>query len=143
MTLDLLSGLNPQQYEAVTTVEGPVLVLAGPGSGKTGVLTRRVAHLISDIGVAPYQIMAVTFTNKAAAEMRQRVSGFLGERVRGLQIGTFHSTCARLLRIEAEAIKYTKNYSIYDSEDQIKIIKEAFFFGLTRGAFFPPVSGCY
>ncbi|MGB7341043.1 MAG: UvrD-helicase domain-containing protein, partial [Phototrophicaceae bacterium] len=125
MTLDLLSGLNPQQYEAVTTVEGPVLVLAGPGSGKTGVLTRRVAHLISDIGVAPYQIMAVTFTNKAAAEMRHRVSGFLGERVRGLQIGTFHSTCARLLRIEADYIPYNQDYAIYDTDDQKTAVTQA------------------
>ena len=125
MTLDLLSGLNPQQREAVTTVDGPVLVLAGPGSGKTGVLTRRVAHLISDIGVAPYQIMAVTFTNKAASEMRHRVRGFLGDQVRGLQIGTFHSTCARILRIESDYTDYNKDYAIYDSDDQKTAVTQA------------------
>ena len=121
---DLLSGLNPQQHEAVTSVEGPVLVLAGPGSGKTGVLTRRVAHLIRDIGVAPYQIMAVTFTNKAASEMRHRIDGFLGERVRGLQIGTFHSTCARILRIEADATHYNQDYAIYDTDDQKTAVQQ-------------------
>lgn len=125
MQLDLLSGLNPQQYEAVTSVEGPVLVLAGPGSGKTGVLTRRVAYLIREIGVAPYQILAVTFTNKAAAEMRHRVAGFLGESVRGLQIGTFHSTCARILRIESDAIDYNQDYAIYDSDDQKTAVTQA------------------
>ncbi|MEO1289753.1 MAG: UvrD-helicase domain-containing protein, partial [Chloroflexota bacterium] len=125
MRSDLLAGLNPQQHNAVTSVEGPVLVLAGPGSGKTGVLTRRVAHLISDVGVNPWQIMAVTFTNKAAAEMRHRVDGFLGEKIRGLQIGTFHSTCARILRIEAEAIPYNQDYAIYDSDDQKTAITQA------------------
>lgn len=118
MMSDLVNGLNPQQYEAVTSVEGPVLVLAGPGSGKTGVLTRRVAHLIREIGVAPYQIMAMTFTNKAASEMRHRIDGFLGERVRGLQIGTFHSICARILRIEADSTNYNQGYVIYDAADQ-------------------------
>ncbi len=118
MQFELLSGLNPQQHEAVTSVEGPVLVLAGPGSGKTGVLTRRVAYLIREAGVAPYHIMAVTFTNKAAAEMRHRIEGFLGEKVRGLQIGTFHSTCARILRIESDSIDYNQDYAIYDTDDQ-------------------------
>ncbi|MEO1646708.1 MAG: UvrD-helicase domain-containing protein, partial [Chloroflexota bacterium] len=124
MTSDLLTGLNPEQYKAVTTVDGPVLVLAGPGSGKTRVLTRRVAHLIQDVGIAPYHIMAVTFTNKAASEMRHRVSQFLGERVRGLQIGTFHSTCARILRMEAESTAYNKDYVIYDTDDQITAITQ-------------------
>ncbi|GAB5492857.1 MAG: UvrD-helicase domain-containing protein [Phototrophicaceae bacterium] len=124
MTSDLLNGLNPQQLQAVTTVEGPVLVLAGPGSGKTGVLTRRVAHLVRDIGVAPYQIMAVTFTNKAAAEMRHRVNNLLGERIRGLQIGTFHSTCARILRIEADATNYNQDYAIYDTDDQKTAVQQ-------------------
>ncbi|MEL6308207.1 MAG: UvrD-helicase domain-containing protein [Chloroflexota bacterium] len=124
MTSDLLTGLNPEQYKAVTTVDGPVLVLAGPGSGKTRVLTRRVAHLIQDVGIAPYHIMAVTFTNKAASEMRHRVSQFLGERVRGLQIGTFHSTCARILRMEAESTAYNKDYVIYDTDDQITAVTQ-------------------
>lgn len=125
MRFDLLSGLNPQQYQAVTSVEGPVLVLAGPGSGKTGVLTRRVAYLIKEVGVAPYQIMAVTFTNKAAAEMRHRIEGFLGEKVRGLQIGTFHSTCARILRIEADHTHYNQDYAIYDTDDQKTAVEQA------------------
>lgn len=125
MQFDLLGGLNPQQYEAVTSVEGPVLVLAGPGSGKTGVLTRRVAYLIREAGVAPYQILAVTFTNKAAAEMRHRVDGFLGEKIRGLQIGTFHSTCARILRIESDSIDYNQDYAIYDTDDQKTAVTQA------------------
>jgi len=125
MSFDLLSGLNPQQYDAVTSVEGPVLVLAGPGSGKTGVLTRRVAHLIREVGVMPYQIMAVTFTNKAAAEMRHRIEGFLGEKVRGLQIGTFHSTCARILRIESDHTHFNQDYAIYDTDDQKTAIEQA------------------
>jgi DNA helicase-2/ATP-dependent DNA helicase PcrA len=125
MVSDLLSNLNPQQYEAVTAVEGPVLVLAGPGSGKTGVLTRRVAYLIREVGVRPYEIMAVTFTNKAAAEMRHRIEAFLGDPIRGLQIGTFHSTCARILRIEHESIPYNQDYVIYDTDDQLSAVGQA------------------
>jgi DNA helicase-2/ATP-dependent DNA helicase PcrA len=93
MTTDLVSGLNEKQYAAVTAGAGPILVLAGPGSGKTGVLTRRVAFLIQEMQVKPWHIMAVTFTNKAAGEMRHRISGFLGGRIPGLQIGTVHATC--------------------------------------------------
>lgn len=121
----LLDGLNPQQHQAVTAGDGPVLVLAGPGSGKTGVLTRRVAYLIDRMRVAPYNIMAVTFTNKAAGEMRSRISGYIDERVRGLQIGTFHATCARILRIEHESIPYNQDYTIYDSDDQLSAVKQA------------------
>lgn len=125
MVVDLLAGLNPQQYEAVTTVEGPILVLAGPGSGKTGVLTRRVAYLIREANVRPYELMAVTFTNKAAREMQHRIEGFLGEPLRGLQIGTFHSTCARILRIEHEATPYNQDYVIYDTDDQLSAVGQA------------------
>lgn len=125
MVSDLLAGLNPQQYEAVTSVEGPVLVLAGPGSGKTGVLTRRVAYLIREARVRPYELMAVTFTNKAAREMQHRIEGFLGESLRGLQIGTFHSTCARILRIEHESTPYKQDYVIYDTDDQLSAIGQA------------------
>ncbi len=125
MTTDLLAGLNPQQYAATTAGEGPVLVLAGPGSGKTGVLTRRVAYLIREMGVQPWHIMAVTFTNKASREMRQRIEGYLGERLRGLQIGTFHATCARILRIEHQYTNYGEDYTIYDSDDQLSAVKQA------------------
>ncbi|RMG89820.1 MAG: DNA helicase UvrD, partial [Chloroflexi bacterium] len=103
MASDLIQGLNEQQRMAVTAGEGPILVLAGPGSGKTRVLTHRVAYLIREMGVWPQHIMGVTFTNKAAAEMRQRAGQLLGERLYGVQLGTFHATCARLLRREADA----------------------------------------
>ncbi len=125
MADELLAGLNPQQAEAVTTVHGPVLVLAGPGSGKTRVLTHRIAFLVREIGVPAHHLLSVTFTNKAAAEMRGRVEQLLGGRLAGLQIGTFHSICARLLRIEAGAgvLPYGQNYSIYDTDDQQRVIK--------------------
>lgn len=130
----LLEGLNPSQLEAVQTVRGPVLVLAGPGSGKTRVLTRRIAYLIDEAGVAPWQILAVTFTNKAAKEMRNRVElllqGRFGEppvgeaaRLGGLTIGTFHSICARILRIETDAVGYERNWVIYDTADQRSLIR--------------------
>ncbi len=126
MTTDLLSGLNPQQREAVSAGEGPVLVLAGPGSGKTRVLTHRIAYLIREMGISPKHIVAVTFTNKAAAEMRTRADKILGGYTDGLQIGTFHSICARLLRIEADHLDgYNRDYTIYDTDDQIKVMKEA------------------
>lgn len=125
MADDLLAGLNPQQAEAVTAVEGPVLVLAGPGSGKTRVLTHRIAYLMRETGVPAYQLLSVTFTNKAAAEMRGRVEHLLGGRLSGLQIGTFHSICARLLRVEAGlgVLPYGQNYSIYDTDDQQSMVK--------------------
>ena len=125
MVSDLLEGLNPQQREAVTAVDGPVLVLAGPGSGKTRVLTHRIAYLNREVGVYPNHIVAVTFTNKAAGEMRTRVEMLLGGRLDGLQIGTFHSICARMLRIEAGAgtIPYGSDYAIYDTDDQLAVMK--------------------
>jgi DNA helicase-2/ATP-dependent DNA helicase PcrA len=129
-----LEGLNPQQQQAVTTVQGPVLVLAGPGSGKTRVLTRRIAHMIDVEGIAPWNILAVTFTNKAAREMRERVEGIFDQRfgkdretdrpnLGGLTIGTFHSICARVLRIESEAIGYSRNWVIYDTPDQHALLR--------------------
>lgn len=122
---DLLEGLNKEQREAVSAPPGPTLVVAGPGSGKTSVLTRRVAYLIQEVGVKPGQIMAVTFTNKAAREMQERIERLLGERVRGVTVGTFHAICARILRREAAQIGYTPNYTIYDTDDQIALIKQA------------------
>ncbi len=128
---DLLAGLNPAQREAVTAVKGPVLVLAGPGSGKTRVLAHRVAYLLRAVGAHPRAIMAVTFTNKAAGEMRERISRLLGEAVptstgwRGLTIGTFHSICARILRQEAAAANLSENYVIFDDGEQLTAVKQA------------------
>ncbi len=119
----LLAGMNSQQIAAITAGPGPVLVLAGPGSGKTAVLTRRIAWLIQEQGIPHHRIMAVTFTNKAAGEMRERVEGLLGEPLRGMQISTFHSACARFLRRDAKLIGYRPNYVIYDTDDQVALIK--------------------
>lgn len=121
--MELLSGLNPQQQQAVNAGNGPTLVLAGPGSGKTSVLTRRIAYLIGNLGLKPWNILAVTFTNKAAREMGARVEALLGE-ARGLQLGTFHSICARLLRREAEALPFDSNFVIFDSDDQLSLVKQ-------------------
>jgi DNA helicase-2/ATP-dependent DNA helicase PcrA len=124
--MDLLKGLNPQQQQAVTASDGPVLVLAGPGSGKTRVLTHRVAWLVLERDAAPRSIMAVTFTNKAAREMRERLEKLLGlSRARSLTLGTFHATCARILRREAEAASISRDYAIFDSDDQLRLVKQA------------------
>lgn len=120
----LVEGMNAQQAAAITAGAGPVLVLAGPGSGKTSVLTRRAAYLISERRVPHHRIMAVTFTNKAAGEMRARIEKLLGQPLRGLQVGTFHATCARFLRMEAESIDYKPDYVIYDSDDQQSLVKQ-------------------
>ncbi len=128
---DLLAGLNPAQREAVTTVKGPVLVLAGPGSGKTRVLAHRVAYLLRVVSVPPRAVMAVTFTNKAAGEMRERINRLLGEQVpvssgwKGLTIGTFHSICARILRAEASHAGLNPNYVIYDDGEQLSALRTA------------------
>lgn len=122
---DILAGLNPAQREAVEAIEGPVLVLAGPGSGKTQVLTHRVAYLVRESGVPPWHIMAVTFTNKAAREMKERLYRLLGEEFRKLTIGTFHAICARILRSEAEAVGISPQYVIYDSDDQLGLVRRA------------------
>ncbi|MCU0476370.1 MAG: UvrD-helicase domain-containing protein [Anaerolineae bacterium] len=121
----ITDGLNEPQREAVTAGAGPVLVLAGPGSGKTRVLTHRIAYLIQEQGVYPSGIMAVTFTNKAAAEMRARVEKLLGGRLSGLRIGTFHSICARLLRTEHAHIPYSQNFLVFDTDDQTSAIGQA------------------
>ncbi len=125
MGMDFLSGLNHQQQQAVMVGLGPVLVLAGPGSGKTRVLTQRIAYLIGAMGTRPYQILAVTFTNKAAREMESRVIDLLGESARGVTLGTFHATCARILRREAEHLPFSSSYVIFDADDQIGLVKRA------------------
>ena len=123
--MDILSGLNPAQREAVETIEGPVLIVAGPGSGKTRVIAHRVAYLITVCGISPYRILAVTFTNKAAREMKERVYAILGQVVDGLTLGTFHATCARLLRIEAQHIGVDRSFVIYDASDQLSLLKRS------------------
>jgi len=124
--MDFLNKLNPQQRLAVTAGAGPILVLAGPGSGKTRVLTQRVAYLIANQGVRPSQMLAVTFTNKAAREMSKRVSNILGELpADGLWLGTFHSICARLLRREGEHLPFDDRFVIYDEDDQLRVVKGA------------------
>jgi DNA helicase II / ATP-dependent DNA helicase PcrA len=120
-----LSELNIQQQQAVTAGLGPVLVMAGPGSGKTRVLTQRIAYLIDTLGVPPYNILAVTFTNKAAREMESRVVDMLGDQARGLTLGTFHATCARILRREAEHLPFNANFVIFDADDQLSLVKRA------------------
>lgn len=122
--MDFLDKLNPQQRKAVTAGNGPVLVLAGPGSGKTRVLTQRIAYLIAEEGIRPYRILAVTFTNKAAREMQSRVEKLLGQAAtEGMLLGTFHSICARLLRREAEHLPIASNFVIFDDDDQERIVK--------------------
>jgi len=122
--MDFLEHLNPQQRKAVAAGSGPILVLAGPGSGKTRVLTQRVAYLIAQEGIRPYRILAVTFTNKAAREMQSRVEKLLGpDATQGMLLGTFHSICARLLRREAEHLPLESNFVIFDADDQERIVK--------------------
>ena len=120
---DLLDGLNPPQREVVLHGNGPLLVLAGAGSGKTRVLTHRVAHLIGEVGVAPHAVLAITFTNKAAGEMRDRIGRLVGARARAIWASTFHSACVRILRREAEAAGYARDFSIYDGDDQLRLIR--------------------
>ena len=119
-----LANLNPAQREAVLHTEGPLLVIAGAGSGKTRVLTHRVAHLTSAIGVKPNEILAITFTNKAAGEMRERLTAMLGPMARAIWILTFHAACGRMLRREAERLGYKSNFTIYDSADQVRLVKQ-------------------
>ena len=118
-----LADLNPAQREAVLTTEGPLLVIAGAGSGKTRVLTHRVAHLIRACGAKPNEILAITFTNRAAAEMKQRLEKLLGPEIRGAWIMTFHAACGRMLRREIPHLGYRSNFTIYDGADQVRLVK--------------------
>src|SRR2546422_5602740 len=122
----ILQALNPRQREAVEQADGPLLILAGPGSGKTRVIAHRIAYLISEKRVHPRRVLAVTFTNKAAREMRDRVFSLVGEETgRDITLGTFHSVCSRLLRIDGEAIGVPRSFTIYDDADQIAAVKQA------------------
>lgn len=123
MSNPLTDDLNPQQREAVTHGDGPLLIFAGAGTGKTRVLTRRIAHLMRERGVDPWAILAVTFTNKAAGEMRERVEGLTGRGSRGMWMGTFHAMCVRLLRAEGERLGIPRDFSIYDTGDQESLMK--------------------
>ncbi len=121
--MSVTENLNPEQIKGVMTTEGPVLILAGAGSGKTRVLTHRVAHLIEDMGVSPYHIMAITFTNKAAGEMRERVNNMVSHGAESVWVATFHSSCVRILRRFADRIGYDTHFSIYDADDQKTLMK--------------------
>ena len=121
--MEILRDLNAAQQEAVQHTQGPLLILAGPGSGKTRVIAHRIAHLIANEGVHPYRISAVTFTNKAAREMRERVFGLLGEGAESLMLGTFHAACARILRIDGEAIGVERTFAIFDDGDQQALMR--------------------
>src|SRR5215218_11057566 len=119
-----LADLNAAQREAVLTTHGPLLVIAGAGSGKTRVLTYRVAHLLAACGVEPNEILAITFTNKAAGEMRERIEGMVGPIARAIWILTFHAACGRMLRREAQRLGYRSNFTIYDQADQVRLTKQ-------------------
>ncbi len=119
----LLEGLNEPQREAVTHGEGPLLILAGAGSGKTRALTRRIAYLVGTGAAQPSEILAITFTNKAATEMRERVEQLVGARARAMWVMTFHSSCARMLRSDAERLGYTRGFTIYDEADSVRLVK--------------------
>src|SRR5512136_1430329 len=117
--MDIVAQLNPAQKEAVEYIDGPVLILAGPGSGKTRVITHRVAYLIKVCGVSPHRVMAVTFTNKAAREMRERLERLIGHAVEDLTMGTFHAICARILRRDGQSLNVDSRFVIYDDDDQL------------------------
>lgn len=119
-----IDSLNPAQREAVLTTEGPLLVLAGAGSGKTRVLTFRIAHMLGNLGVKPWQILAITFTNKAAAEMRERLAALIPSGTRGMWVCTFHAMCVRMLREDADLLGYTGQFTIYDDDDSKRMVRD-------------------
>ncbi|PGL70856.1 DNA helicase PcrA [Bacillus sp. AFS055030] len=120
---ELLQGLNPMQKEAVKTVDGPLLIMAGAGSGKTRVLTHRIAYLLGEKGVAPWNILAITFTNKAAREMQERIFNLVGKDAEDIWVSTFHSMCVRILRRDIDRIGFNRSFSILDTSDQLTVIK--------------------
>ena len=122
MSNRLLEGLNPEQESAVTHQGGPLLVVAGAGSGKTRVLTRRIAYLLAERGVEPFEILAITFTNKAAGEMKERVAALVGKRAKAIWVSTFHSACVRILRQECTRLGFSSSYSIYDQADSVRLV---------------------
>ena len=134
----VLEGLNPDQREAAEYIDGPLLILAGPGSGKTRVITHRIAHLVRCVDISPRRICAVTFTNRAAREMRNRLERLLGQRARQLTAGTFHALCATILRRDGEAIGVPNDFVIFDSEDQLDIVKRAMETAQVDPKSFPP-----
>src|SRR6185436_12100976 len=121
MATDVLEGLNPVQREAVMHHDGPLLVVAGAGSGKTRVLTHRIAHLIHEHGISPFEILAITFTNKAADEMKHRVGALVGPVAEKMWVSTFHSACVRILRREAPKLGYPSSFTIYDQADAVRL----------------------
>ncbi|MBD0291579.1 MAG: UvrD-helicase domain-containing protein, partial [Thermoleophilia bacterium] len=120
---EYLAELNPAQREAVLATEGPVLVVAGAGSGKTRVLTHRIVHLVRAAGAKPNEILAITFTNRAAAEMKRRLEDLVGDVARTMWVMTFHAACGRILRREAPRLGYRSNFTIYDQADQVRVVK--------------------
>lgn len=141
--MNLLEGLNPEQKNAVLHTEGPLLVLAGAGSGKTRVLTHRIAYLVEEIGIRPWNILAITFTNKAAREMKDRMENLIGPAANDIWVGTFHSCCVRILRREIDKLGYDRNFVIYDTDDQVSLIKTCLEQLKINDKTFPPRSVLY
>ena len=121
---EILKSLNNEQREAAMYVDGPLLVLAGAGSGKTRVLTTRIAYMIKECGIKPWNILAITFTNKAAKEMADRVEKLIGDSINDMWVRTFHSACVRILRRDIDRLGYDKSFNIIDSDDQKSLVKE-------------------